>query len=530
VNWVLAIDLGNGGPKVAAVDVSGEILATAFTPVSVHVGRDGAATQDAIEWEVALRSAVAEVIGGVEHDQLTAIGITGQWGSTVPVGPDDAPAGPVLLWSDTRSRGNVSRILGGPITVAGYAPHKVLPWVRITGGAPSPAGADPTGHALLLQNELSDVGQRCRVLLEPVDYLAFLLTGRPVATPVSMTASWLTDNHIGGKPEYVPDLVKRSGRKPELLPRMIPTGSVQGPLLPEPAARLGLKPGVPVACGIPDIHAAIVGSGAVGPYDTHMAVSTTAWLSAPVPFKRTDVFHGLATLPGLTPDMNIVGNNIETGGAALSWLREQIIAPSDGLLGGGSGIGADGAAPVTEQPTYPALTDLAATAPAGCEGLIFAPWLAGERSPVEDKHLRAMFLNLSLRTDRAMMVRAVMEGVALNINWLFGYYEKFLKRRVPSIRIMGGGAQSDLWCSIIASTVDRRIEQVADPLNAQLRGVALWALVCKGELTLDEAAARIPIARTFDPDPADRETYAHHMREYKKLYGTVKGFYRRMNG
>ncbi|MCU0278940.1 MAG: hypothetical protein MUE31_08615, partial [Candidatus Nanopelagicales bacterium] len=76
----------------------------------------------------------------------------------MPVGPDDEPAGPVILWSDTRSRSNVARILGGPINVGGYAPRKVLPWLRITGGAPSPAGADPTGHALLLQNELSDIG------------------------------------------------------------------------------------------------------------------------------------------------------------------------------------------------------------------------------------------------------------------------------------------------------------------------------------------------------------------------------------
>ena len=530
MRWVLAIDLGNGGPKVAAVADTGQILATSFKPVSVYVGLDGTATQDAIEWEVALRAAVAEIVADVQYEELVAIGITGQWSSTVPVGPQDEPAGPVILWSDTRSRRNVAKILGGPINISGYAPHKVWPWIRITGGAPSPSGADPTGHSLLLQNELSEVGDRCRVLLEPVDYLAFLLTGRAVATPASMTASWLTDNHIGAKPEYVEELIRRSGRQARLLPELVPTGSIQGPLLPEPAQRLGLKPGVPVACGIPDVHAAIVGSGAVDPYATHMAVSTTAWLSAPVPFKRTDLLHSIATLPGLTPDMNIVGNNIETGGAALSWLREQIIAPSDGLLGGGSGIGADGAAPVSEQPTYSSLTDLAATAPAGCEGLIFTPWLAGERSPIEDKHLRAAFLNLSLRSDRAMMVRSVLEGVALNINWLFGYYEKFLKRPVPSIRIMGGGAQSDLWCSILASTLDRRIEQVADPLNAQLRGVALWTLVCLGELSLREAAARVPVAHSFDPVPGEKDVYARNFREYKKLYGAVKGFYRRMNG
>jgi xylulokinase len=529
MSWILAIDLGNGGPKVAAVTPEGTILATAFRPVSVHIGLDGTATQDAIEWEVALRAAVAEVTGVVDAEGLEAVGITGQWGSTVPVGSDGDPAGPVLLWSDTRSRRNVARVIGGPISVGGYAPQKVLPWLRTSGGAPNPAGADPTGHALLLQNELSDVGARCTVLLEPVDYLAFLLTGRAVATPASMTASWLTDNHIGSPHGYVADLVKRSGRRADLLPELAPTGSVQGPLLPGPAQRLGLPGGVPVVCGIPDIHAAIVGSGTVGPYETHLAVSTTAWLSARVPFKRTDILHSIATLPGLDPSMNLVGNNIETGGAALSWLREQVIAPSDGLAGGGSGIGADGAAPVFEQPTYEALTALAATAPAGCEGLIFTPWLAGERSPIEDKHLRAAFLNLSFRSDRAMMVRAVMEGVALNIRWLFGYYEKYLKRRVQSLRIMGGGAQSDVWCAIIASTLDRRVEQVADPLNAQLRGVALWTRVCRGELSLEQAAALVPVARTFDPVPGERGVYAAQFAEYRKLYGALKGFYHRMN-
>lgn len=509
MNWLLAVDLGNGGPKVAAVTESGRILATAFTPVSVHHGRDGTATQDAIEWEVALREAVSRVTADVPADGLVAVGITGQWGSTVPVDDDGDPAGPVLLWSDTRSRHNVRRLLGGPVSVGGYAPHKVLPWIRITGGAPSPSGADPTGHALLLQNELSDIGARSRLLLEPVDYLAFLLTGRAVATPASMTASWLTDNHIGGPFGYNEELVRRSGRTPALLPELVPTGSIQGTLQPGPAGRLGLKAGVPVACGIPDIHAAIVGSGAVKPYETHLAISTTAWLSAPVPFKRTDIAHSIATLPGLTPDLNIVGDNIDTGGAALSWLRNNILQTPAG---------------------FDELVELAATAPAGCEGLIFTPWLAGERSPVEDKHLRAGFLNLSLRTDQAMMVRAVLEGVALNVGWLFGYYEKFLRRRVPAIRIIGGGAQSDLWCQIIASVLDRRIEQVADPWNAQLRGVALWAQVCMGRMSLAEAASRVPVARVFDPDPADREMYARHMAEYRKLYGTVKGFYRRMNG
>ncbi|MDZ7577934.1 MAG: FGGY-family carbohydrate kinase [Candidatus Nanopelagicales bacterium] len=530
-SWILGIDLGNGGPKVAAVAPDGTILGTGFTGVSVHFGLDGSATQDAEEWTRALADAVAQAVdaAGVSGDSLHAIGITGQWGSTVPVGADGEPVGPVLLWADTRAKPLMRDLVGGPLSVSGFAPHKVLPWVRVTGGAPTPSGADPTGHSMLLQNELADVGRLSRWLMEPVDYLAFRLTGHAAATPASMILSWLTDNRPGAKFGYDPDLVRRSRRDPRVLPELLPTGSVQGELQPEIAERLGLRSGVPVVCGIPDVHAAIVGSGTVDPFATHLAISTTAWLSSRVPFKKTDVFHSIATVPGLDPELPLVANNIETGGAALAWLREQVIAPNDGLIGGGAGIGAEGAAPPLAEPSYEALMDLAGTAPAGCEGVIFAPWLAGERSPIEDKALRGTWLNLSLRTSRAILVRSVLEGVALNVRWLMEYYQKFIGREVPSVRIMGGGAQSDLWNAIISSTLDCRVEKVADPLNAQLRGVALWARVCLGELTLREAADLVPVERVFAPDPHDRLVYAEKYREYRRLYGTLKGTYRRLN-
>lgn len=529
--WILAIDLGNGGPKVAIVGLGGEIRATAFRGVSVTIELDGTATQDAGEWTEALVEAVREAVdsSSADPDGLHSIGITGQWGSTVPVGADGDPVGPVMLWADTRAKKHMAQVIGGRLSVMGYAPQKVWPFLKLTGGAPNRNGADPTGHSLLLQNELSEIGRRTRVLLEPVDYLAFRLSGRAVATPASMCLSWLTDNRPGSRLGYSRNLVARTKRDPAQLPQLAATGTVQGGLLPGMAEALGLRAGAPVICGIPDLHAAILGSGSVRPYDSHLAVSTTAWFSARVPFKKTDIPHSIGAVPGFDPDHLVVANNVETGGAALTWLREQVIAPHDGLVGGGSGIGADGAAPPWAQPTYDDLIKLAGTAPPGGEGLIFMPWLAGERSPVDDKYLRAGWLNLSLRTDRAMLVRSVLEGVALNLRWLFGPYEKFLGRRVDSLRIMGGGAQSDLWCSIIASTLDRRIEQVADPMHAQLRGVALWTRVALGELTLVEAAELVQVAKVFDPVPADREVYERQFREYRRIYGKVKGLYRRLN-
>ncbi|HYN75631.1 MAG TPA: FGGY-family carbohydrate kinase [Candidatus Limnocylindria bacterium] len=529
--WILAVDLGNGGPKVATVSLEGQVLLTAMRSVSVHVGLDGAATQDAVEWWDRLLEAVREVVdaSGVDRDALHAVAITGQWASTVPVGRDGTPVGPVLLWADTRARTLVREVVGGKVSVSGYAPHKVLPFVRTTGGAPTPSGADPTGHSLLLQQRMRDVYDRTVVLLEPVDYLGLRFTGRAAATPASMTASWLTDNRPGAPLGYVDALVARTRRDRSRLPELLPTGSVLGPLTAEVAAEIGVAPGAPVVCGIPDVHAAVVGSGAVAPYETHVAISTTSWISSRVPFKRTDILHSIATIPGLDPAFPVVANNQETGGAALQWLREQIIAPPDGLLGGGSGIGREGMAAEGLSPSFEDLLGLAASAPPGSEGLMFMPWLNGERSPQEDKYLRGGWLNLSLRTDRAMLVRSVLEGVAYNVRWLFDPYVKFLKQDVPRVRILGGGAQSDLWCQIHADVLNRPVEQVADPRHAQLRGVALWARICIGELTLEEIPALVPVATTFVPSAAASSEYAKGYAEYRRLYGSLKGLYHRLN-
>jgi xylulokinase len=499
MSWVLALDLGNGGPKVAAVDPDGSILAVAHRPVDVQIGLDGEATQDAVQWWTAVGECVREVTSIVGGD-ARVVAVTGQWGSTVPVDASGAPVGPVLLWADTRARKHMRDVIGGPVSVQGFAPQKVIPWVRATGGAPTPSGADPTGHSLLLQREMPEIYARARWLLEPVDYLGMRFTGRAAATPASMILSWLTDNRIGAQPRYLPDLMRRARRDPGRLPPLLPMGSILGPLLPEVAETMGLTPGIPVTCGLPDLHAAILGSGAIDPYATHIAVSTTSWISARVPFKRTDVFHSIATVPGFDPHMPVVADNQEIGGAALRWLREQVFDDD-----------------------YAVLTAEAASAPAGSEGVLFAPWLNGERSPVEDKDVRGAFLGLSLRTDRATMIRAALEGVALNSRWLFDVYEKFCKRRIDSVRILGGGAQSDLWCAIYAGVLDRPVEQVAQPRDAQLIGAALWAIVSLGEMTLPEAAERVRVEQVFAPGDCDREVYQGAYAEYRGLYKRLKG-------
>ena len=160
---------------------------------------------------------------------------------------------------------------------------------------------------------------------------------------------------------------------------------------------------------------------------------------------------------------------------------------------------------------------------------MFTPWLNGERTPVEDRTLRGAFLNISLRTERAHMVRAVMEGVAFNARWLLDAVEGFVRRPIPSLRIMGGGAQSDLWCQIHADILDRRVERVADPMFASLRGAGLFAAMSLGKISLDDVKGLVRVTRAFEPDRAARATYEPMYAEFKRFYGSLHGSYARLN-
>lgn len=516
--WFLGIDLGTGGPKTGAVSLQGELMGHALGSVRTRHQPDGGAVQDTSEWWIRIRDGVHSLMssGVADPANLAGVGITGQWGSTVPVDSDGVAVSDCRLWSDTRGGRFSAKVMGGPISLFGYSPANMIRWIQVTGGAPSPNGADPLGHELYLRNCEPEVYARTRALLEPLDYLGLRFTGRCAATPASMILSWLTDNRPGAPVQYVPALIARSGRDRSRLPELLPTGSVLGGILPKVAAELGVPAGVPVVAGVPDLHTAFLGSGAVAPFEAHITISTTAWIGCEVPFKRTDVIHQMASVPGLRPGSYLVANNHETAGLCLQWLRDSIIGPHDRLGEAWT-------------PAYDDLAKLAATAPAGAGGVIFTPWLKGERTPVEDRTLRGAFLNVSLTTERAHIVRAVLEGVAFNARWLLEAVEAFIHRPLPTLRMLGGGASSDLWCQIHADILGRRIERVAEPMYTNVRGAALFAAMSLGRISLDDVRSLVLVTAGFEPDPVACAAYEPMFAEFRQLYGRLNRVYARLN-
>ncbi len=544
--FVLAVDLGTGGPKAALLSLGGRVVSHAFQPVATELTDDGGAEQSPREWWDAVVAASRRALAqsGASPGAVVGIGCTSQWSGTVAVDADGGPIGNAIIWLDSRGARAVRETVRGALNVQGYSAPKLARWVRRTGGIPSLSGKDPVGHIHFLRQERPDVYRGAEVFLEPVDYLDLRLTGLARASHDSITVHWVTDNRDIRAVAYDEGLIELAGLERAKLPDLVPTGSVLGGLTQAAADELGLLEGTPVVSGTGDLHSAAVGSGAVGDFAGHLYIGTSSWVSCHVPFKKTDALTNIASIPSGLPGRYLVADEHETGGACLTWLRDNLLFPSDLLsrscddsLGGSFDTRPDSPSAVEDvrrtsppEDFFAVLNQVAASVPVGSHGVLFTPWLNGERSPVDDHTIRGGFHNLSLSSTRSDMIRAVLEGVALNSAWLNNAVEKFCKRRFDSLAFVGGGANSDLWSQMHADAMGRTIRQVADPVLANVRGAGLLTLLALGHLDVSAIPATVEVKATYTPDRSAAEVYTELLKEFVNLYEKTKGIHKRLNG
>lgn len=517
---MLAIDLGTSSVKVGLVDIHGRVLGSTSEPLTLQLIGQHGAEQDPDEWWRAIATAVRRLTA--QHPTaaalLAGVGVTAQWSGTVAVGADGRPLMNAVIWMDARGAPYVDAITDGPFKIAGYGAARLASWLRRTGGIPTHSGKDSLAHILFIKHERPDIYDRTRCFLEPKDYINLRLTGRLAASFDSITLHWVTDTRDITRIDYDETLLRLATVERDRLPDLAPATAVLGPLLPAVARELGIAPELPVVLGTPDLQSAALGSGALHDYAAHLYLGTSSWVTCHVPFRKTDVRHNMATLPSAVPGRYFVADEQETAGACLAFLRDALIYPDDGL-----GL----AAPPAD--VYRRFDALAERIPPGSDKLLFLPWLKGERTPVENPLVRGGFFNLGLQHTRAHLIRAVLEGVAFNTRWLFGALEQFVGRRLDVLNLIGGGANSDLWAQIYADVLDRTVRQVADPLQANLRGVGMLAAVGLGFTDWEQLADEVPIRRVYRPNPALRPLYDELFAVFQALYHANKPIFDRLN-
>lgn len=517
---VLAVDLGTSGCKCALVSLDGAVKAWAFRPVSLHI-QGALAEQDPRDWWSALLSSAGELLltdAKLRH-RVIAVCCSTQTEGTVCVDGNGQVIGQAMTWLDARGATAIKRRLSSAwgLNIEGYSPLKLLRWLRLTGGAPSLSGKDSAGHMVYIRESEPARYEKTHKFLNVLDYINFRLCGRMCATQDSAVTSWITDNRNPNRIHYDAGLIRILGISADKLPELVSSTEVIGTVVPEVVSALGLDPKTVVVAGAVDTSAVAVGA-AVADFETHLYLGTSSWLGAHVPFMKTDVRHKIAAIPSAVEGRYLAMALQSTAGANLSFLRDRILYHPDEL------------ASDEEHPAvYEVLNQIAARVPPGARGLIYTPWLLGERTPVDDPNLRAGLLNMSLEHSREDIFRAFLEGVALNTRWMLEPFARLLGRDVGTIAAVGGGAQSDVWCQILADITGQPIRQLESPIQANAIGVTYLAGIALGALQLDDLKHLRRSRHTYEPNTALRALYSDKFETFKEVRTRLAPLYQRLN-
>lgn len=476
-------DLGTGSDKAVLVTAKGEVIATAVADYPIDHPEPGYAEQDPSLWWEAVCKTTKALLGEskVDPEAVRGLCFAGQMLALVPVDSSGTPTRPAISWMDSRASVQARRIIrrfGGE-------------WILSALAGGTPTGKDLIAKVAWIAEHEPAVFRETAAFCDATGYLVGKATGKVRMDPTAAGGTGLFD---ATRRRWSTVLAKLSGFPVHKMAPIAASGSCVGNLTPEAANALGLSTRTKVAMGMADIPAAAVGSGAVHPGQAHVYLGTSAWIAVTVNGRKSVPQAGIASVPSANREGCLMIGESETAGACRDWVSRI------------TGI---------EQA---AIDKMASEAPPGANGLLFCPWLYGERTPVPDEHVRGAFLNLGLSHGKNEVLRAVLEGVAHNLAWTVSEMGK-VRERCSKLRAIGGGAQSDLWLQILADVTGRPIERVENPRLAGAIGAALMGAVAVGALpSVTAIGAIIRTDRSFRPNLANRQIYRKAGSTFRAAY------------
>ncbi|MCG8686393.1 MAG: hypothetical protein MI892_16055, partial [Desulfobacterales bacterium] len=290
------------------------------------------------------------------------------------------------------------------------------------------------------------------------------------------------------------------------------------------ASDLGLEPEIPVFNGGGDTSMISMGSGCLDLNDTHIYTGTSGWVIANVDRRMVDVRHFIAAIAGALPGQYNYIAEQETSGLCLQWVKDHLALDAIGVYLNNSQM-----PDMDDDALYGLMNQKVLEIEPGSGGLIFTPWLHGNRAPREDALARGMFFNIGLHTGKRAMIRSVLEGMAFHKRWMLEAVEKKVGTD-STLRFVGGGARSEVLCQILADVLNKEIQVPVSPQNV---GAAGAAIVCGMGLGIIESAqdakSLIEVESIYQPEKKNRQVYDRMFRVFKKLYDRNKKLFHSLN-
>jgi len=499
--YILSHDLGTTGDKATLINSNGDIKASVFDGYKTYYPFSGWAEQDAWDYWKAFCKTTRRIIeiSGIPVDKIAAVSFSGQMMAALPIGKDGDPLRYSIIWADLRSENQIRKIserisadkvyqITGHRLSASYSASKIL-WIK--------------------ENE-PEVYKKCYKFIQAKDFLALRLTGRFITDFSDASGMNLLDIK---KMKWSEEILQATGIDRNKLPDTVESIEVVGNVKKEASEECGLLQGTPVVIGGGDGACATAGAGVVAKGESYIYLGTSTWMGITDTKPLIDPKKRTFTFCHFKRGLYFSAGTMQTGGGSYGWFKNELCKYESQE------------AKKSKRDVYEILNDRASKIKPGSEGLIFLPYLMGERSPLWDPKARGAFIGLTVRHGKDHMIRSVLEGVAYNMKLIVEAFEE-QNAGTDLIRIIGGGAKSDLWRSIFSDIIGVKIARLNLIEEATSFGAAIAGAIGVGLFNnIEEASKIVKIVDIIEPDVSRKRIYDKYYELFKIAYPKLKDIF-----
>ncbi|TGK47682.1 carbohydrate kinase [Leptospira kanakyensis] len=516
--YILTYDIGTTGVKTCLFRMTQalELVQSATKEYSIQLLENGGAEQNPEDWWSSMKDTTAQILtqSKIHPDAIQGISFCSQMQGLVLTDSKFQAVRPAMSYMDQRATREMKQGIVHGFKIEGINAIKLLLSLWIT-GAVAASVKDPIWKYKWVEKNEPEVFSKVKWWFDVKEYLIARSTNEAVMTRDSAFATFLYNSRVG-KGNWSPLLCKLFGVRLDHLPKIVNSSDRVGGLTKEAAEYLGLKENIAVFGGGGDASLIGVGAGAVSEGDTHIYAGTSGWIATVTKKRTVDIGARIASIVGAREGFYNFFGEQETSGKCLQWVRDHLALDEIDLYLEKKKI-TDGPDAVYES-LFEFMFDSIKDTEPGSHGVIFTPWLHGNRCPFEDPKARGIFFNISLNTGKRTLIRSVVEGILFHKRWIL----ELSHRKVPTsdtIRFVGGVARSGFICQLLADITGKTIERVVHPENVGAMGAAAIVAFGIGKIQkFEEIKSMIPIQDKWIPNPNHKEIYDKNFKVFQNLY------------